>query len=257
MQQYGFDGWRTVIDSTATDPRVEQLIQCLILPEKQISVERVRTLLSHEIETHVFRAAAGAKSPLDLLATGTRGFMATEEGLALYYDRETARVQGKVVEEWSPGSVFGTLATGLASGVLTPPLTFSRLYSFLELFLLLYRTVNGLDKDMQRGRARARDLARIRCLRTFRGVPDLKVAGIAYVKDALYLRGDQMVTAAIQQDKQVLERLMVGVVGLEQLPDMAELGITEPPYAPQWLAHDPDLAQYILSFETASDTTHA
>jgi tetratricopeptide (TPR) repeat protein len=253
MCQYGFDGWQTVIDVTANDPRIEQLTQCLILPDKQLSVERVRTLLSHEIESHVFRAAAGEKSRLNLLATGTRGFMATEEGLALYNDRETARLQGKASDEISTASLFGTLATGLASGVASSPLTFSRLCAFLELFLYLYRRLNHLDKDEQRTRVKARDLARIRCLRTFRGVPDLTVAGVAYVKDALYMRGERMVSQQIQEDNTVLERLMVGVVGVEQLPDMEELGIVKPPYPPKWLAHDPDLGSYILSFEAASD----
>ena len=256
MCQYGFDGWQTVIDVTVNDPRIEQLTQCLILPDKQLSVERVRTLLSHEIESHVFRAAAGEKSRLNLLATGTCGFMATEEGLALYNDRETARLQGKANDEISTASLFGTLATGLASGVVASPLTFSRLCAFLELFLFLYRRLNHLDKDEQRTRAKARDLARIRCLRTFRGVPDLTVAGIAYVKDALYMRGERMVSQQIQQDNTVLERLMVGVVGVEHLPDMEELGIVRPPYPPKWLAHDPDLASYILSFETSNDDAH-
>ena len=253
MRDYGFDGWTTSIDSTANDPRIEQLTQDLILPNKSLSVASVRSLLSHEIESHVFRAAAGAKSRLDLLATGTRGFMATEEGLALYYDRKTAQLQGKVVEEFSAGSLFGTLATGLASGVVTTTLTFSQLYQFLEQFLILYRTVTGVDKDVQKARAKAPNLARQRCLRTFRGVPDLTVPGVAYLKDGLYYRGQQQVTAAIQQDPQKLTRLMVGVVGIEQLDDLAELGITEPPYRPQWLAHDPGLAEYMLSFEVASD----
>jgi tetratricopeptide (TPR) repeat protein len=253
MRQYAFDGWRTIIDGTANDPRIEQLTQCLILPEKQLSIERVRKLLAEEIETHVFRAASGAKSRLDLLATGTRGFMATEEGLALYNEREMARLQGKETDEISTSSLFGTLATGLASGVVSEPLTFSRLYTFLELFLFLYRRLNHLDKDEQKTRIKARELARIRCLRTFRGVPDLTVAGVAYVKDALYMRGEQMVTQRIQQDNTVRERLMVGVVGVEQLPDMEELGMVTPPSPPRWLAHDPDLASYILSFEATSD----
>ena len=256
MRQYGFDGWQTVIDVTANDPRIEQLTQCLILPDKQLSVERVRTLLSHEIESHVFRAAAGEKSRLNLLATGTRGFMATEEGLALYNDRETARLQGKATDEVGTASLFGTLATGLASGVVTSPLTFSRLCAFLELFLFLYRRLKHLDKDEQRTLVKARDLARIRCLRTFRGVPDLTVAGVAYVKDALYMRGEHMVSQTIQQDKSVLERLMVGVVGVEDLSEMEELGIVKPPYPPKWLAHDPDLALYILTFEAPSDGAH-
>jgi tetratricopeptide (TPR) repeat protein len=258
MQDYGFTGWHTIIDSTAHVARIEQLTQELILPDKPLSVESVRDLLSHEIESHVFRAASGAMSCLDLLATGTCGFLTTEEGLALYYDRKTAQLQGKEMDEFTVGSLFGTLSTGLASGVLTSPLTFSQLYTFLELLLILYRTVNGLDKDMQRARAKAPNLARLRCLRTFRGVPDLTVAGVAYLKDAIYYRGEQQVMAAIEQDKQKLTRLMVGVVGLEQLGDLEELGITEPPHQPKWLAHDPDLAKYILSFEiTRSDRLQA
>jgi hypothetical protein len=201
----------------------------------------------------MFRAASGAKSRLDLLATGTRGFMATEEGLALYNDRATTRLQGKAADEMSTASLFGTLATGLASGVVTRPLTFSQLFAFLEQFLYLYRRLKQLDKDEQRTRVKARDLARNRCLRTFRGVPDLTVAGVAYVKDALYMRGERLVSQRIEQDSTVLERLMVGVVGVEHLPDMEELGIVKPPCSPRWLAHDPDLAAYILSFETPGD----
>src|SRR5207237_10522600 len=113
MCQYGFDGWQTVIDVTANDPRIEQLTQCLILPDKQLSVERVRTLLSHEIESHVFRAAAGEKSRLNLLATGTRGFMATEEGLVRYTERVTARLQRKVRDLISSARPFSSLAKGL------------------------------------------------------------------------------------------------------------------------------------------------
>jgi hypothetical protein len=42
---------------------------------------------------------------------------------------------------------------------------------------------------------------------------------------------------------------MVGVVGLQQLDDLAALGITDPPNQPRWLAHDPDLEKHLLSFE--------
>jgi hypothetical protein len=179
--------------------------------------------------------------------------MATEEGLALYNDRETARLQGKAIDDVSTASLFGTLATGLAAGVVSIPFTFSRLYAFLESFLFLFRRLNNLDKDEQRTRSKVRELARIRCLRTFRGVPDLTVAGVAYVKDALYMRGEQMISESIRRDDTVRERLMVGVVGLEQLPDMEELGIVKPPSPPKWLAHNPDLASYILSFESPGD----
>jgi tetratricopeptide (TPR) repeat protein len=251
MREYGFDGWETIIDATANVERIEQLTQRLILPDKALSLSGVRQLLKEEVEAHMFRAVAGAKSRLDLLATGTRGFMATEEGLAEYKDREWARRQGKNVEEFSAGGLFGLLSTGLAAGILTMPMTFSHLYRFLEVFLVLYRSVLLIDKDVERARAKAPDLARQRCLRTFRGVSDLNVPGAAYLKDWLYHHGRLQVEEVALRDERVLQRLMVGVVGLEQLPDMLELGIVEPPQSPRWLAYDPDLASYIQAFEIA------
>ena len=257
MRDYGFDGWHTVIDAAATGPYVESFTQCLTLPDRQISLERVRDLLSHEIECHVFRAAMGAKSRVALLGTGTAFYRLTEEGLAKYYDRQTAEIQGKVEDEFLTGGYIGTLATGLACGVLSTPLTFSQLYQFLESFLVLQRVITGTSKNVEKAQASAPRLARLRCLRTFRGVPDLTVAGVAYTQDALYHRGQQRVELAVQQDTQVLTRLMVGKVGLQQLDDLAELGITEPVSQPRWLAHDPDLDQYLLSFESESESTHA
>jgi len=252
MRDYGFDGWRTVIDAAATSPYVESFTQCLTLPDREMSLERVRHLLSHEIECHVFRAVMGTKSLVALLGTGTAFYRMTEEGLAKYYDDQTAQVQGKVEDEFLTGGFIGTLATGLACGVLSTPLTFSQLYQFLETFLVLQRVITGASKNIEKARANAPRLARLRCLRTFQGVPDLTVAGIAYTHDALYHRGQQRVELAIQQDTQVLTRLMLGKVGLQQLDDLAELGITEPVNQPRRLAHDPDLDQYVLSFESES-----
>lgn len=257
MRDCGFDGWRTVFDAAAPGPYVESFTQCFILPDRQLSLERVRDLLSHEIECHVFRAAMGAKSPVALLGTGTAFYRLTEEGLADYYDRKTAEVQGQLKDEFLTGGYIGTLATGLACGVLCTPLTFSQLYQFLELFLVLQRVVTGTSKNVEKARASAPKLARLRCLRTFRGIPDLSVAGIAYTHDALYHRGLQLVEHAIHQDEQVLTRLMVGKVGLQQLDDLAELGITEPISQPRWLARDPDLDRYILSFESQSESTQS
>lgn len=89
MRDYGFEGWHTVIDAAATGPYVESFTQCLTLQDRQLSLDRIRYLLSHEIECHVFRAAMGAKSPVALLGTGTAYYRLTEEGLAKYYDRQT------------------------------------------------------------------------------------------------------------------------------------------------------------------------
>ncbi|GHP00817.1 hypothetical protein KSF_108640 [Reticulibacter mediterranei] len=249
LPEYGFDGWRTRIDATATIERIEQLTQELILPEKARTLPAVRRLLKEELEDHMQRAVQGAASRLDLLATGTRNFMATEEGLAQYGDRELARLVGKPVEEFTAGSLFGTISTGLAAGVLTEALTFSRLSRFLVLLLILYRTVMGIDKTVEQAQSRAPSLARQRCLRTFRGVPDLSVPGVALFKDWLYHYGYRCVLSAIEQDPRIHQRLMVGVVGLADLEALAELDITEPSLPVRRLSQDPELEKRLLAFQ--------
>jgi len=50
----------------------------------------------------------------------------------------------------------------------------------------------------------------------------------------------------------------VGVVALELLPDLQELGITAAPQPLRKLAYDPDLDSYILSFQvTEEEKKHA
>ncbi len=68
-------------------------------------------------------------------------------------------------------------------------------------------------------------------------------------KDVLYLRGLWKIERAVAQDETVLDRLAAGVVALEQLPDLQELGIGVFPQPLRKLASDPDLDTYIVSFE--------
>ena len=74
---------------------------------------------------------------------------------------KSAEMQGKVEDEFLTGGYIGTLATGLACGVLSTPLTFSQLYQFLELFLVLQRVITGTSKNVEKARASAPRLARL------------------------------------------------------------------------------------------------
>ncbi len=113
--------------------------------------------------------------------------MPTEEGLADFHERHVAALHGQPFDD--SGTWLGTLAVGLASGVVTPPQTFSLLFSFFEPFLLLYRLLWRDDEDRPTAEQRARRNAFARCLRTFRGVPNLERPGVCFTKDVVYLRG--------------------------------------------------------------------
>ena len=254
LREYQFD-WDVLIDQAANNLRIENNINTIILPQGSMSVARVRELLSHEIECHVFRSEAGKRSKLGLLSLGTQGYLYTEEGLALYHDNKTAQLQAQRFEvgEASPAVWIGTLAVGLASGVLTPAHTFSELLLFFDLLYLLTRLLTADNREeLTIAQKSAHRMAINRCLRTYRGVPDLaseESRGVCYTKDVVYLTGFRQISRAIEEDSTIHERLMIGVIAKDQLPHLAELGMELPATRPQWLAHRADLDEYILSFQ--------
>ncbi|MBV9708760.1 MAG: DUF1704 domain-containing protein, partial [Chloroflexi bacterium] len=247
FQQSGFDGWRVIIDPHASNARVEQGMRCLFLEDHALSVQDIKHLLAHELAGHVARCIAGERSLLGLLGIHTRNSLVTEEGLASYDETLEAMPAWK----GQPEMIFrpGTLATGFASGVITPPQTFRSLFTLLEALFFLRRLLGRIDADEETAREKARQLAITRCLRTFRGVPDLTHAGICFTQDATYLRGLLMIEQAVKRDENVLARLAVGVVALEQLADLQELGIVSTPQPLRKLLQDPRLHDSILSFE--------
>lgn len=248
LRENGYAEWQVVIDQNATSARIEQGQRCIYLPDEPLSLDQIKADLSHELAGHVARCIAGERSKLGLLGIHTKGSLETEEGLATYYDRETATLQGLIHDE--TGVWFGTLATGLAGGILVPPQIFHRLVVFFEEFIYLYRLLRRPDQFATTARKWAHKIAIERGIRTFRGVPDLTQPGICYSKDAIYLRGLQRIDRAVAQEGEgVLDRLAVGVVALEQLSDLAELGIAQAPQPLRKLVQDPDLVPYILSFD--------
>ena len=245
LRQYQFP-WTITQDPAAGHARVSLSRRQLTLPEDTwMSVSKIRELLGHEIETHAFRASAGEKSSLALLSIGLQGFLDTEEGLAISYAQEVAQQSSasKPNKTW-----IGTLATGLASGVICEPFTFTRLLMFLESVNVLRSLLAGRGLTIAEIRADARKNAQSRCLRTWRGVTHLDRPGICSTKDAVYLRGFLAVSQALMEEDAMFERLMVGSVGLHHLDDLAEVGIVKPAVVHRRLATDPELESYIMRF---------
>ena len=251
LQSCGYASWQVILDSNVAGPRVETGLQQVFLPAEPIPLDELREYVSHELAGHVARSIAGESSLLGLLGMSTKGYMVTEEGLADYYERQAVAVHGDPVDD--SGIWLGTLAIGLAGGVMAPAQTFSSLLALFEPFLLLYRLLWRDDEDRQTAERRAQRNAFTRCLRTFRGVPDLARAGICNTKDGVYLRGRWLIDQAVAQDETVLDRLAVGKVAYELLPELEKLGITAPAQSFRALVLDPDLDAYILSFDGEGD----
>ncbi len=247
LRSSGYNGWQVLLDPNVQGPRVEAGLRQVFLPAEPIPLDELREYVSHELAGHVARSMAGESSLLGLLGIGTKGYLFTEEGIADYYERQAAARHGDPVDD--SGIWLGTLAVGLACGGECPPQTFSSLLAFFEPFLLLYRLLWRDDEDRQTAERRAHRNAFTRCLRTFRGVPVLSKAGICNTKDVVYLRGRWLIDQAVAQDEAVLDRLAVGKVAYDLLPELEKLSISASTSSFRTLALDPDLDAYILSFE--------
>ena len=247
LQEAGYTSWCIEIDPKAGGASVQPSLRQLQLSNEPLTLKHIRHLLAHEIAGHVARSVAGEQSPLGILAIGTAGYLATEEGFALYNERQVAILHQ---EHFDDSSIWiHMLAVGLACGVVTPPQTFTSLLKFFELLITQHRLLYQFDSDLETAKKQAKKRAISRCLRTFRGVPDLAQPGVAYTKDVVYLRGLRSIEQAAAQDKTVLNRLAVGKIALERLKDIAELQIIAPPQRLRERAFDTDLDQYIVSFE--------
>jgi hypothetical protein len=250
LLESGYKGWQVNIDTAGGGiTRVEWGLRQVLLAEESFTLEKVRHLLAHELAGHVARSFAGEHSPIGLLGIGTKGFSATEEGLALYHERRVAALHGEPFDD--SGFIFGMLAMGLASGVVTPPLTFSSLYTFFERLIFLYRRLLRPWRDYESEQQRTHNFALVRCLRTYRGVPDLGQAGICHLQDVTYLRGILQIERAVAEDEKVLDHLAVGMIAYDLLPMLRPLQMIPPPQLLQRLAYNPELDNDILSFETS------
>jgi uncharacterized protein DUF1704 len=251
FQARGYVGWQVILDPNVQGPRVESGLQRVFLPAEAMPLDELREYVGHELAGHVERSVAGENSLLSLLGICTKGYMVTEEGIADYYERQIALLHGDPVDD--SGIWLGPLAIGLACGVAGTAQTFSALLAFFEPFLLLYRLLWRDDEDQQTATQRAQRNAFTRCLRTFRGVPDLGKAGVCNTKDVVYLRGRWLIDQAVAEDETLLARLAVGKVAYELLPEIEKLGMIAPAQSFRTLALDPELDAYILSFDSGDD----
>jgi len=243
-QKYHTD-WHVEIDLTRTATCVDASKKKLLLPPQSFSLNKIRELLAEEVEVHAYRSMSGMRSPLALLGLGLARYSATEEGLANHSIQQVTQYlhRREKSKDW-----IGTLATGLASGVLTPPLTFYELATFLEKkFLIDDCLSSGGAITWEKSVASARQQAWVRAARTFRGVPHLEQAGCCTLKDVSYLRGYFAVKQAIEETEE--QRLLVGKIGIEHLDQMNELDIIAPAYPHHHLALVPDLLDRVSQYE--------
>ena len=238
LARYHFQDWRVQVSSIRNIAHVAAHLRLFILPNRSYSVKKLRDLLSEEVETHIYRAETGFRSSLMLLGTGTAGYKGTEEALAIH-----AEGQGLYNKTW-----IGTLATGLMAGVVNPPLSFSRLVEFLQKAFLVRNLYHQTYETDVMAETAAKEEALKRALRTVRGVPDLTQIGVCSLLDRVYLQGYLNFTEFLKKGEDI-NTLLVGKIGIADLPDMNQIQLHTPAIPQQHLAEHLDIFARIREIE--------
>lgn len=196
LSEYHLDNWQINLrQQTATRISVDSIRRCIYIRQNAMfSLGELDRLLVHEIGTHVLRSVNGRRQPhYPILAQGLYGYIATEEGLALYNEFLTGTIDNKALRHY---------------GLRVLAVHWALQHDFFTTFSLLTDFLSPED---------AFDLT----LRVKRGCADMNQPG-SYTKDYLYLAGWRDIDAYVKQGGD-LTVLYVGKIGLADISIMNEL----------------------------------
>lgn len=155
------------------------------------SEKDIQKLIVHEIKTHALRSIRGSEQDLDILEAGTARYLETEEGLAVFHEHEAGLLSNK-------SKKYIALKVMAIYWAMKEP--FSAVYQHLLEYLTPEKAFHTT-------------------FRVKRGLSDTSEPG-AFSKDLIYMAGYLKISSLSEQDRQ---NLMVGKVGVEQLPVIKEL----------------------------------
>jgi len=152
---------------------------------------RLRAVMIHEIATHIFRLENSKFSNYKLFESGTAGYLATEEGLAIYNQKK--------------------LGINLGEKDIQPALHVIGIYlademSFLDLFHYLKDNYKVNDETAWKT-----------CLKCKRGLIDTSKK-IAFTRDLVYFDGYNKIKQYLEHEADGLKKIYIGKVGVGDLP---------------------------------------
>ncbi len=211
LKQHTLLKWKIKILEQATSGMQINKNNTIFINKKAIITEnRLRALIAHEIETHIFRLENGRLQKYRLFEQGSANYLLTEEGLAIYNQNQLDVPLG--AKHFSPA--FNIIAIHHGAEL-----------SFAELFKLLTTTYH-LPKE------RAWRL----CLRVKRGLENTGQGG-TFTKDRLYFVGYKMIQRYLhQKGADEYKKLYIGKIGIEDLQYISDMNDWPVKYLPEHTA---------------------
>lgn len=201
LKKYGLHDWQIIIKQDMVSDCAVGEKKIFIREKAMFSPDHAKSLIAHEIETHVLTAENGAAQPYDLFRRGFANYLDTQEGLAIYN-------QIRVLPENHDKRFLHARQVLGASFALEHSFAETRRYLEQELF---FRPEKALAKtiDFKRGLTRT-DLSG------------------GFTRAIVYFRGFRAIEqyAASGGD---LRKLYIGKIALEDLPLLDKIDIIKGP----------------------------
>jgi alpha-L-glutamate ligase-like protein/uncharacterized protein (TIGR02421 family) len=206
LKKSGLSHWKVQIkENMIGNCSVNKSNTIFIKKGSKFNETRVKKLIAHEIETHIFTAENGKKQPYKIFQYGTANFLETQEGLAIYNQEKTLG--------YDNDHYFASI------NLITCDLILNR--SFAESFQAL--TEMGIKEQK----------AINFILKTKRGVGDTSQPG-GFAKQAIYTRGALKIDNFVKNGG-LLPELYIGKISLDILDDCKKIKSLNPPiHIPSW-----------------------
>lgn len=207
LKKHNLSHWKIkILDDAATDMQVNKNNIIFVRKNAEFTANRLAALLTHEVETHIYRFENGKNQQFGLLKRGTAGYLTTEEGLAIYN-------QNKL------GLPFGQKA-------IWPALNVVACYhglrnSFLQLFHLLKKDFKLDDQ-----------VAWKLCLKVKRGLCDTSKK-LVFTKDIVYFKGEKNIKKYLKKPEHNLTDLYIGKIGIDDIKVLKDFQDFKVKYLPE------------------------
>lgn len=206
LKKSGLSNWKVQIkEKMIGNCSVNKSNTIFIKKGSKFHETRVKKLIAHEIETHIFTAENGKKQPYKIFQFGTKNYLETQEGLAIYNQEKTLG--------YDENHYFA--AINLITCDIALRHSFAESVSKLgEIGIKPSKAINFT-------------------LKTKRGVGDTSKPG-GFAKQAIYTRGALKINKFVEQGGK-LSDLYIGKIDLDELETCKKIKSLNPPlYVPSW-----------------------
>jgi len=216
LHKYEISSWEVSIsNSMVAKADTNESKKLLKIKNRKYSLDEIRRLEAHEIETHILRAINGSQQKYSLLGSmGMPGYLSTEEGLAT------------IVEEMNNVLSEQTLRFYCAR-IIAVDMALKK--SFYDIFKVMHERYN-LSKNN----------AYLITKRAKRGLTDTSLPR-GLIRDHIYFEGREQLKKFIKKGGDI-KLLFTGKIGIKDLP-LVEQGIIKKPEILPFILREDDITK--------------